>query len=324
MIIDEDTEWFAIWRVKKHSSPGLLFSAMGHCFRDRDTPNADPDKTSNNVHMASSSTKEAMRMIRQRVDDKRRKDSVMAVEHVMTASPGFWEQATPEQQKDFFKQSMEFLKSEYGEENIIVATIHTDEKSPHLSAFVTPITKDGRLSAKEMVGNKTKLSKKQTEFAKKVEHLGLKRGIEGSKATHVRIQQYYENLNKASQQIPHVNEWDLEPKRYEPQTLIEKAKGKGRLETQEEVRKRINKKIEDVVQPIADKAVFSHTERKNAKKAQSHAKKLETHSMALKSLLEGLSEEQRKHLMAESKRFKQQNQEKIKRQSKNKNHQIGD
>ena len=127
-------------------------------------------------------------MLRDQLPDKRRKDAVLAIEHVMTASPEFWEQATQEQQDDFFKQSMDWLKEKYGEENIIVASIHNDEKSPHLSAFVTPITKDGRLSAKEFIGSPKKLREDQTSFAKQVSHLGLERGITGSKATHTRIQ----------------------------------------------------------------------------------------------------------------------------------------
>ena len=130
-----------------------------HSFRDRETHNADPNKTPDNIHMAATSTNEAVKKLHDRLPEKRRKDAVLVVEHVMTASPGFFEQATQEQEDDFFKQSMDWLKEKYGEENIIVATIHKDEKTPHLSAFVTPITKDGRLSAKEMVGNQSQLSK---------------------------------------------------------------------------------------------------------------------------------------------------------------------
>ena len=319
-------EWFAVLRVKKISPMGMIVSSMGHCFRDRDTPNANPQQTPDNIHLAASSTDEAVKKLHNRLPEKRRKDAVLIVEHVMTASPGFFEQATQEQEDDFFKQSMDWLKEKYGEDNIIVATIHKDEKTPHLSAFVTPITKDGRLSAKEMVGNQSQLSKDQTSFAKKFEHLGIKRGVKSSKATHTRIQNYYENLNKASQQTPHVNEWDLEPKRYNPQTLIEKTRGKGRLETQDEVLNRINKKIRDTVEPIADKAVLSHTERQNAKQLQSKAKQLEKGSMALKKLFNGLSDEQKRQIVEETNRFREENKEKQKSlsRSKNKGFEIGD
>ena len=39
-----------------------------------------------------------------------------------------------------------------------------DEKTPHLHLCFTPITKDGRLSAKEILGNRAQLSKWQDEF----------------------------------------------------------------------------------------------------------------------------------------------------------------
>ena len=39
-----------------------------------------------------------------------------------------------------------------------------DEKTPHLHLCFTPITEDGRLSAKEILGNRAQLSKWQDEF----------------------------------------------------------------------------------------------------------------------------------------------------------------
>ena len=58
-----------------------------------------------------------------------------------------------------------WLADKYGAENIIVASVHRDETSPHMTAFVTPITKDGRLSAKEFIGNKAQMQADQTTFA---------------------------------------------------------------------------------------------------------------------------------------------------------------
>ncbi|WP_323807499.1 plasmid recombination protein [Klebsiella michiganensis] len=60
------------------------------------------------------------------------------------------------------------------------------EDPPHVGVR-GPITKDGRLSAKEFIGNRTKMSNDQSSYAEAVKHLGLVRGIEGSKATHKRI-----------------------------------------------------------------------------------------------------------------------------------------
>src|SRR5699024_1890131 len=125
---------------------------------------------------------------------KRRKDAVLAVEYVMTASPEWWETAPEVAKTAFVKQSMDWLEAKYGAENVVAAVVHNDEKSPHVSAFVTPITKDGRLSAKEFIGNRTKMKKDQTSFAQAVQELGLERGVEGSKANHQSIQRYYAEI----------------------------------------------------------------------------------------------------------------------------------
>nr|WP_228705066.1 plasmid recombination protein [Klebsiella michiganensis] len=55
------------------------------------------------------------------------------------------------------------------------------------------------MSAKEFIGNRTKMSNDQSSYAEAVKHLGLVRGIEGSKATHKRIKAHY---NALGQQIP--------------------------------------------------------------------------------------------------------------------------
>jgi len=196
---------YAIMRCKKLSSMGSVASALKHCYRERETPNADASKTPKNEHYAARTTNEAMGRLRALLPEKRRKDAVLAVEYVMTASPEWWKQATPEQQQSFFQRSLRWLADKYGEQNIIVATVHRDESTPHLSAFVVPLTKDGRLSAKEFIGNKAQMSRDQTTFAAAVADLGLQRGIERSKAKHVDIRQYYARVSKPIPPMPKLN-----------------------------------------------------------------------------------------------------------------------
>ena len=56
------------------------------------------------------------------------------------------------------------MKKEVGEQNIISAIVHMDEKTPHMHLCFTPITEDNRLSAKEIIGNKPKLVEWQDKF----------------------------------------------------------------------------------------------------------------------------------------------------------------
>ena len=195
----------AIMRCKKLSSMGSVASSLQHCYRERETPNAVPERTPQNQHGKAKTTDEAMGRLRELLPAKRRKDAVLAVEYVMTASPEWWEKASKAQQLEFFNQSSKWLASKYGAQNVFVATIHRDETSPHLSAFVVPLTKDGRLSAKEFIGNRAQMTADQTSFAKAVQHLGLERGVEGSKARHTSISEYYQRVGSHVPKTPDID-----------------------------------------------------------------------------------------------------------------------
>lgn len=186
---------YAIMRCKKLASMGSVAGALKHCFRERPTPNADPAKTPRNTYRVAQSTDEAMGKLRELLPEKRRKDAVLCVEYLMTASPEWWGIATKEQKLTFFNRCAEWLDDKFGRENIITAAIHLDETSPHLSAFVVPLTADRRLSAKEFIGNKAKMSQDQTTFAEKMKDLGLERGVKRSQARHTTIREYYAHAN---------------------------------------------------------------------------------------------------------------------------------
>ena len=61
------------------------------------------------------------------------------------------------------------LEDEYGRENIVGAAIHLDESKPHLHLDVVPLTEDGRLSAKEIVGGKGKMHQNQSRWLEKMQ-----------------------------------------------------------------------------------------------------------------------------------------------------------
>jgi len=182
-------------RCTKLATGGSLAASLSHCYRERETHNADDARTPQNTHFGASSTADALTRMRDLWPEKRRKDAVLAVEYLFTASPEWWETTLPEQREEFFRRSVEWLKEKYGSDRVVTATVHRDETSPHLSAFVVPLTADGRLSAKEFVGNRRQLADDQTSFANKVADLGLNRGIEGSQATHETIASYYGKIN---------------------------------------------------------------------------------------------------------------------------------
>ena len=92
-----------------------------------------------------------------------RKDSVKFVDTLVTVSPEFV-QAHEAEMKEYFTRAFEFLKDRIGEDNIISAVVHMDEKTPHLHLCFVPLTRDGRLSAKEILGNKKSMIRWQDDF----------------------------------------------------------------------------------------------------------------------------------------------------------------
>ena len=84
----------------------------------------------------------------------------------------------------------------HGAENVISTTIHRDETTPHMAVYVVPIDSKGNLNAREFLGGRAKLSKMQTDFHDQVKDLGLERGLEGSKAEHTTIKDFYAEIQK--------------------------------------------------------------------------------------------------------------------------------
>lgn len=92
-----------------------------------------------------------------------RRDSVKFVETLITTSPEF-AKAHESEMPEYFERALGFLKERVGEENIFSAVVHMDEKTPHMHLCFVPLTKDKRLSAKEILGNKKAMIRWQDDF----------------------------------------------------------------------------------------------------------------------------------------------------------------
>ena len=184
---------FAILRAAKLKSMGEIGGSLSHNYRTRHTPNADSFKTHLNEHEVGSPAA-VMDLIKNRLPEKRRSDAVLCIEHLITASPE-WDGWGTEKEKDFFDKSKQWLIDKYGQDNITGISIHRDETTPHLVAYVVPLDESsGRLNSKKWLGGRKALSDMQTDFAKQVEDLGLERGVLRSKARHKKITEYYAEI----------------------------------------------------------------------------------------------------------------------------------
>jgi Plasmid recombination enzyme. len=95
---------------------------------------------------------------------KVRKDSVKFIDTIITATPEFLAGLPEDRVRFYFEHALAFLKREIGEENIFSAVVHMDEHNPHMHICFVPLTKDKRLSAKEVMGGRDKLIEWQDKF----------------------------------------------------------------------------------------------------------------------------------------------------------------
>ena len=131
-------------------------------------PDVDTERSKYNFHLVKPNGKyraEAEKQIAE-VGCRTRTDSVRVVETLITASPEFFKDKKKAQIKEYFEHALKFILKHVPQERILSAVIHVDEKTPHMHLSFVPITEDGRLSAKDIVGNRKKLTWWQDEFWK--------------------------------------------------------------------------------------------------------------------------------------------------------------
>ena len=141
-----------------------------------------------------------------------RKDAVKGMSMVLTGSHDEMKKIASDgkTRNAWLNANIKFIKEEFGEDNVVRFTLHMDEKTPHIHAVVVPLTKDGRLSAKELMGDKTAMSERQTRYADQMQPFGLERGVVGSKAIH-NSEGWYLGQQKKEQEdvLSHIPEFTL-------------------------------------------------------------------------------------------------------------------
>lgn len=194
---------YAILRTQKLKATGAVWRSLKHAFREQPTPNADPAKAAQNAHLGANSAAEAMQRVRDRLPEKRRKDAVLAIEYLITASPEAMQELGGQGRDAYFNDALKWLRERHGGANVVYAGIHRDETTPHMYAYVVPLDEaTGRLNARRWLGGAKALSEMQTDFAANVgARHGLERGIKGSRAKHERVSRHYGLVNRAADQV---------------------------------------------------------------------------------------------------------------------------
>lgn len=162
---------FAILRFAKYKGPEIS-NIEAHNERTKEkyasNPDVDTSRSHLNFHLITPEQKyraEAERQIKD-AGCRTRSDSVRVVEALVTATPEFFKGKKKDEIKAYFQEALDFIKQNQNPETIISAVVHMDEKTPHMHLCFVPLTEDGRLSAKDIMGNKKKLAWWQDEFWK--------------------------------------------------------------------------------------------------------------------------------------------------------------
>lgn len=203
-------------------------------------------------------------------DIRRQKNSVVAVEILLTASPEFFELKSSADLKAWADANMQWLKKKYGK-NLVDVTLHLDEKTPHLHCIVLPI------KMKEKIKRRTKaqiaagfagkkytvpslcvndiytpktLTKLQSEYATEMKRFGLSRGRRKSGATHQTVKEYYAKTSELAVVKKEIEETSLTLKH--EQIALQSVKKEVAIELTrlQKIRQDANKYIQACFKPI--------------------------------------------------------------------------
>ena len=228
---------YAILRFAKYKGPEIGH-IESHNERTKEkyasNPDVDTSRSHLNFHLVFPERKyraEAEKQIAE-AGCRTRSNSVRVVEVLVTASPEFFKGKKKAEIKAYFQEALDFIQQHQNPRTIISAVVHMDEKTPHMHLCFVPLTEDKRLSAKEIVGNKKKLTWWQDEFWKHMvgKYPDLERGESASETgrTHIPPRLFKEavHLNRMKDQIMAIlndsNPFNTKAKAEELETLLDK------------------------------------------------------------------------------------------------------
>ena len=169
-------------KQKRSAIHGLQLEANRQQGDNREFDNSDIDssKTADNIFLrrCDSWNQEKTRQIHA-AGVRERKDSIVGITGVYTASPEWFRTHPKTEWISYFKDCLRYHDKTYG--HCINATIHLDEDTPHMQCISVPLIQDEsgwHLSAKKIMGNRADYQKRQDQFFNQVgQQHGMDRGI---------------------------------------------------------------------------------------------------------------------------------------------------
>lgn len=329
---------YAIFRVNGINTLKDLGQIGAHNERLKQAYNSNPDikieLTQNNIDLVSCSNKYCteymkivkpykeehnLKMLTERDDRKRtfnemldKSNSVVADELLFTSDQDFFQDMNKEDIINWGKTNLDFVYNilGYKKEQVLHATIHLDEKTPHVHCVVVPLIKkyDKRsncdkwtISKKQYIKDKIHLSELQDKYYDLMTSKGynLERGIKGSDNEHINIKEYKKitkkitnELDKKSTQLNESIDEFEEKIKTNKETILDKEYVKVKKETFESMNKVIKntKKVVEM-QPKIEK-LYNEVDNYSSsyKDLENEIIKLKKENYRLKNIIEDLKE----------------------------------
>ena len=235
---------YAIFRVEPINKLSDLAQIGSHNKREKKAYKSNPDiditKTKNNIDIIPLSEKyikgfynltkeykkehdkrmETMRddrkkTFKQMLDDS---NNVVADELLFTSDNDFFKGMSKKEIRKWADTCMDFVYNDLGykKEQILHATIHMDEKTPHLHCIVVPLirkfdkrtnTEKWTISKKQYIRDKNHLSELQDKYYERLINNGFKleRGIKNSDNEHISVKEFKKITKKLDNRLEKQN-----------------------------------------------------------------------------------------------------------------------
>lgn len=207
-----------ILRTQKVKTRGQITQASEHNFRLREQHNIDASRTKNNQILVNSlgvdtskasDLQEKLTAYYEKLGVKERKDSVLMMEFIVSASPEFFAKKNSDEVKKWADDQTQFFKKKFGD-GLKIGVLHLDEKTEHIHFMVSTEQK----SVKKYKNQKGEFFKEtyslnakrfdrqflidlHSEHAEHNKKWGLKRGVKGSMRKHTTLKEFYKVIDQA-------------------------------------------------------------------------------------------------------------------------------
>src|SRR5699024_10459263 len=135
-----------------------------------------------------------------------RKDAVIMQDWLISSSQKFFNTLSESETKRYFETAVEFFAEKFGRENIRFATVHMDEKTPHMHMGIVPL-KDGKLTAKTIfVRNCLRMIQNDLPQAFQKAGFDIQRGEPKSEKVHLHPEEYKATMRAAQEKSKEIIE----------------------------------------------------------------------------------------------------------------------